>query len=521
MTPAERQPTSQQPGRRNGPAATRAAARAAADPNGTERVQTSIFRSAVFIASIFGLYLASAMLLPAVVDLYYGKADWQVFALSAFFVGGLSLAVALATRSSPPPFSKRFGFVVVNLLWVSLSLAGALPFYLSSLEIGLADAIFEAVSALTTTGSTALTGLDTMPPGILLWRSLLQWMGGIGIVALGLFVLPFLRVGGFTFFRMESSDTSDRPFSRFISFARAMVGIYVAFTVICAVLYGLAGMGSFDAINHAMTTVATGGFSTRDASFGHFDNVRILWIAIVFMTLSSLPFSILILFFMRGRLDTLRDPQIVFFLGNLVVFALALSAYNRIVNDLDFVTAMSHSTFNIVSILTTTGYSSQDYMAWGPFAVAAVFFATFMGGCSGSTTGGIKAYRFVIIFNTIRAGLNRLVYPHGINNVRYGTRTVDADTQRAVFLFISAFLFLWVIGTLGMAAMGYDFLTSASAAITALANVGPGLGSTVGPTGSFAPLNDTAKYLLAFLMLLGRLEVLTVLVIIMPVFWKD
>ncbi|MDZ7875374.1 MAG: TrkH family potassium uptake protein [Rhizobium sp.] len=484
-------------------------------------MNTNLLRSVVYIAALCGLYLSTAMLIPAMVDLYYGDPHWSVFTVSAAMVGGLSVTAAMATRGPPPAFSKRMGFLLVNVLWATFSLVGAIPIYFSELDLTFAQALFESVSAITTTGSTVLAGLDDMAPGLLVWRSLLQWLGGIGIVALGLFVLPFLRVGGVSFFKMESSDIADKPFARIATFTSAFVAIYVAITLICMIAYDIFGMSHFDALNHALTTIATGGFSTHDASFGYFDSYALRGIATFFMTVCSLPFSILIVFFIKGRLDALRDPQILVFLGYLAAFAVSAALYNHLRNGVDLPLALSHSLFNFASILSTTGYASEDYTLWGPFAVAAAYFATFMGGCSGSTAGGIKAYRFVIIFNIIVTGLKRLIYPNAVYSVRYGNQIVDADTQRAVFLFFSAYIFIWVIGSLAMALAGYDFATASSAMITALSNVGPGIGSLIGPAGNFAMMHDPELYILSLAMLLGRLEVLTVMVLLVPMFWRS
>ncbi|MDK1386306.1 TrkH family potassium uptake protein [Sinorhizobium sp. 8-89] len=483
-------------------------------------MNATLFRHAVHIAAILGLYLSAAMLVPALVDLYYGHPDWEIFAVTAFLTGGLSAATFMATRAGPPPFSKKFGFLLVNLLWSVFSVVGAIPLWLSSLDLDFAQALFESVSAVTTTGSTVIVGLDNAPPGLLLWRSLLCWLGGIGIVVLGLFIIPYLRVGGMSFFKMESSDTGDKPFARIASFSRAFLAIYVTITLLCAIGYSVTGMNRFDAINHAMTTVATGGFSTHDASFAYFGSIPLLWTSTFFMTLCSLPFSILIVLVVRGRLDALRDPQITVFLGYLTAFSVAVAVYHRLANGVEFHLALAHSFFNITSLLSTTGYASEDYSLWGPFVVMTAFIATFMGGCSGSTAGGIKAYRFVVLFNAIRSGLNRLVYPNAIYAVRYGNNTVDADTQRAIFLFFITYILLWVFGSLMMGALGYDLVTAVSAVITCLSNVGPGLGSIIGPVGNFSTLDDPELYLLSLMMLLGRLEVLTVLVILTPIFWK-
>lgn len=484
-------------------------------------MNASLLRPAIYIAALCGLYLATAMFLPAMIDLYYGHDDWQVFALSAFMVGGISLMTALATRGPPPVFTKRMGFLLVNLLWVTFSLVGAIPLFLAEYQMSFAQAIFESVSAITTTGSTVLVGLDHMPPGILLWRSLLQWFGGIGIVALGLFVLPFLRVGGMSFFKLESSDTGEKPFARLANFTRAFIGIYVSITLLCAICYAWAGMGRFDALNHALTTVSTAGFSTHDASFGYFDSIPLLWISTVFMTICSLPFSLLIVFVVRRRADSLRDPQIIVFIGYMVVFSVVLAVYHHLVNDVGLGTALAHSFHNISSIVSTTGFASTDYTTWGPFAVALAFFATFMGGCTGSTAGGIKAYRFVVLFNIIGTGLKRLVYPNAVYSVRYGNAVIEPEAQKGIFLFIALYILLWALGSLGMTLLGYDFLTATSSAITALSNVGPGIGPVIGPAGNFSTISDPALYLLSVLMLAGRLEILSVLVLLTPLFWRQ
>ena len=468
-----------------------------------------------------GLYLSGAMLAPAAMDFYFGNPDWQVFAVSAFSVGAVCLASAIANRGANAPFSRRLGFLVVNLLWITLSVTGAIPFYLASLGLDMADALFESVSAVTTTGSTVISGLDSMPPGLLLWRSLLQWIGGIGIVALGLLVLPFLKVGGFTVFKMESSDTSEKPFARFAVFVRAFFAIYIGLTLSCAILYRVLGMSDFDALNHAMTTMATGGFSTHDASFGAFQSPGLIWTATIFMAIAGMPFSVLILFAVRGRLDALRDPQIFAYGGLVLVLSVIIALSLRLTQDESFGMALTHAAFNVVSIVTTTGFASTDYTLWGPLAVVILFMATFLGGCSGSTAGGIKAYRLVIIAGSIRSGLMRLIYPNSVRPVRYGAVAVEPDMQRTVFLFVCAYIGIWALGSIALAATGLDVETAVSGSITALANVGPGIGPVIGPSGNFSSLGDPAKLILVFLMLLGRLEILAVLVLLLPAFWRE
>ncbi len=460
------------------------------------------------------------MLIPAAVDLYYGNKDWRVFAFSALFMGGLAMAVALATHGRPPQVTTRFGFLLVNLLWLTMAIAGAVPFLASSLDMNLADAVFESVSGITTTGSTVINGLDRAPPGLLLWRSLLNFMGGLGVIALGLFLLPFLNIGGVSYFKIESSDIEDRPFERFHTFAISMIGIYTGLVLVCAIAYAAAGMNGFDSVNHAMSTLATGGMSTHDTSFARYaDRPAILWISTLFMFIGGLPFSIMILFVVRGRTDALRDPQIRVFAGYCLAFTLLVAVYLRVDKDMPFFYALTHSAFNFMSIITTTGYASDDYTLWGPFAVACLFVATFLGGCSGSTTGGIKAYRFLVLFELMANGLRRLIYPNTVLPVRYGDRTIDADMQRGVVLFIAAFFVLWAITIILLAATGLDLITAMTGGLTALTNVGPGMGEIIGPVGNFSTLPDTAKWILSAAMLLGRLEILAVLVIFTPTFW--
>ena len=338
---------------------------------------------------------------------------------------------------------------------------------------------------------------------------------------MGLLVLPFLKVGGFTVFKIESSDTSEKPFARFAVFVRAFFAIYIGLTVICAILYRVLGMSDFDAVNHAMTTLATGGFSTHDASFGAFQSPALIWTGTIFMAIAGLPFSVLILFAVRGRLDALRDPQIFAYGGLLLILSIIIALSLRLSQDESFGMALTHSAFNVVSIVTTTGFASTDYTLWGPLAVTILFMATFLGGCSGSTSGGIKAYRLVIIASSIRSGLMRLIYPNSVRPVRYGSVAVEPDMQRTVFLFVCAYVGIWALGSIALAATGLDVETAISGSITALANVGPGIGSVIGPAGNFAPLGDPAKLILIFLMLLGRLEILAVLVLLMPAFWRE
>lgn len=479
-------------------------------------------RSTAFVCALFSGYLAAFMIIPALFDLVRGSSEWRVFAASALLVGGLAAAVGLATHSRAAlPISARFGFLLVNTVWVTMAIGGAIPFMGAPTHLTFTDAVFESVSALTTTGSTVVGGLDALPPGILFWRSFLQWIGGIGVIALGLFILPLLKVGGVSYLRIESSGTDERPFNRLATYTKTLLSLYVLMTLMCAVLYAFAGMSGFDAINHAMTTLSTGGFSTHDSSFGFFaEKPQVLWVGTVFMFFGALPFSILILLTLRGRLDALKDPQIKVFAGYCTTFIVGVAIYWTITAGTPFPHALTHSAFNFMSIITTTGYASGDYSLWGPFVVACAFMATFLGGCSGSTSGGIKAYRFLVMYKILTAGMRRLIYRHSVSTLRYGDRPIGTDVQAAVLLFVVSFFVLWAVLILMLSATGLDFVTASTGALTALTNVGPGLGTVIGPVGNFATLPDAAKWVLSFAMLLGRLEILAVLVLLSPAFWR-
>jgi len=484
-------------------------------------MNANMLRSAMHVSAIFAFYLATMMLIPGLVDLYYGNEDWKVFASSAAMIGGLSALIAVATRAGPPVVSTRFTFLVVNMLWLTFCAAASVPFMFATIEMSLADAVFEGVSGATTTGSTVLSGLDTMPPGILLWRSMLQWIGGLGVIVLGLFILPFLKIGGASFFRIESSDRYDRPFARFSTYAYSVVGIYAALTVLCAALYAWSGMSAFDAVNHAMTTLASGGFSTHDRSFGFFASPWTHWIAIVFMIIAALPFTALILLALRARFDAFRDNQVLVFLGYTLFLAILLSMQLDLSETIEFREGFTKAVFSVVSIVTTTGYAVDNYMEWNSFTVALILVATVLGGCAGSTSGGIKATRWIILFGVIKRSLETFIYPHAIRTVRSGSVSVPDQQQYVTMMYFGTFFMLVGIGTVLVALTGVDLVTAFSGALTALSNVGPGLGEVIGPAGNFGALDDSAKWILSFGMLLGRLELFTMLVLLSPAFWRD
>lgn len=474
----------------------------------------------VFILGHLLCGLGAAMLVPAFVDAAVDNADWQAFVWAGAVTAFIGGAMILTSKGVHRPLSRSQGFILTFLAWSIIAAFGALPFLFAELPIGIADAYFEAMSGLTTTGSTVLTGLDNAPPGILLWRSMLQWLGGIGIVVMAIALLPFLRVGGMQLFQMESSDKSDKVMPQIKRITLFMCQVYLAMTVLCALSLWVAGMSGFEAVNHAMTTVSTGGYSTSDDSIGHFKSPTIEWIVTVFMVLGALPFILFLKTVLGDRWALVRDPQVQGLVFVIAISSAAIALWLSRTTGLPFADAIRHTAFNITSVVTTTGFASVDYGTWGPMVTGAFFLLTFVGGCTGSTSGGIKVFRFQILVLALRVYALRLFHPHRAFTPSFGGRPVSFDIMHAVVLFLAVYLVSVGIIGFALAAMGLDFVTAFSGAATALGNVGPGLGATIGPAGNFATLPEGAKWVLTFAMLLGRLELFTVLVLLSPDFWR-
>lgn len=477
------------------------------------------FRPVLNVLGFLYVGLATAMLIPAIVDVAQKNADWQAFVFSALLTGLFGMLLSLAVGGSlREGLDTRQTFILTTLSWATLPAFGALPFLW--LGIGYADAVFEAVSGFTTTGSTVLSGLDGLPPGLLVWRSMLQWMGGVGIIVMAIVLLPFLRIGGMQLFQSESSDRSEKIVSRSVELIRLIGLAYLFLTVLCIAAYLATGMELFDAFNHALTTIATGGYSTHDESFGYFKNPASGWVAVVFMIIGALPF-VLIIQALRGHpLQLWRDPQVRALLGFLVLVSLTLTVYLGINMRFPFEEALLRATFNVVSIVTGTGYALGDFSQWGAPVVGIAFLLMFVGGCTGSTTGGIKIFRFLVFFGTVRAHLRRMVRPHRIMSEEYAGTRLTPELSFSVLAFLVVYMGSVGIITVALSFFDLDLVTAISAAATSVGNVGPGLGPVIGPAGHFAPLPDGAKWLLSFAMLVGRLELFTVLVLLDPDFWS-
>jgi trk system potassium uptake protein len=472
------------------------------------------------VLSVLWLVLAAFMAVPWLVLVIEEEPDARAFAQSIGIVLGAVALSWLATLRVEIALKPWQMFLVTTLSWVSISTLASLPLVLGAPQLSFTNAVFESVSAITTTGSTVLEGIENLSDGLKLWRGMMQWLGGIGIIVMGIAILPFLKVGGMRLFHTESSDWSEKVMPRTGGIAKATLSIYVGFTLVAMLAYWLGGMAPLDAVVHAMTSLATGGFANSDASFGAYaDRPHLLWMGSLFMLMGALPFVLYIRFLRGARMALWRDQQVQGLLVLLLVVILCLTGWRMWLGTPPF-EALTHVAFNVISVVTTTGYASDDYSRWGALAIVAFFYLTFVGGCSGSTSGGMKIFRFQIASILLRNQLRYLIHSSGIFPTRYNGQPITDDITRGVVAF-SFFFFLTIAGlALGLAMMGLDLVTALSGAATAVANVGPGLGDTIGPAGNFAPLPDAAKWLLCVGMLLGRLEILTVLVLLTPMFWR-
>ncbi|MEM9795301.1 MAG: TrkH family potassium uptake protein [Pseudomonadota bacterium] len=472
-----------------------------------------------YVIGLLLMVLGAAMVLPMLADLIDGNDHWPVFLESAILtlLSGtcLSLATANAVRDR---LSLQQTFLLTTLVWVALPIFAALPFVIGATGASYTDALFEAMSGLTTTGSTVFSGLEELPPGILLWRALLQWFGGIGVIVMAMVFLPELRVGGMQIFKSEAFDTMGKVLPRAAEIASQISTIYIGFTVACALAYSAAGMAPFDAICHAMTTVSTGGFANYDASFAAFAGGR-EYIAAFFMLAAALPFVLYVQLANGEARPIWRDPQVRAFLITVAVLVTMVATVLIGGQGTGAELAVRKALFNVTSIITGTGYASADYMTWGGFAVALFFFIGLIGGCAGSTSCSIKVFRYQILLATVKAQIRRIHSPNGIFRPRYDGRTVTDDVLSSVMAFFVLFVVTLGVFAVAIAMTGEDVITSISGAATAVANVGPGLGDKIGPAGNFADVNDTAKWLLTIAMLVGRLELMAVYVLFTRRFW--
>ena len=477
-------------------------------------------RPVLFVVGVLLTTLGIFMFVPAMADATVNNHDWRVFMAAAFFTLFVGVTLGLMNHGGSMRLNVRQTFLLTTVVWVVMAAFAALPFAFAELELTYTDAFFESMSGLTTTGSTVIVGLDGAPPGILLWRALLQWLGGIGIIVMAIAILPMLGVGGMQLFRTESSDQSEKALPRATQMSAVIAVIYFMLTLAAAIAYWSAGMTPFQAVCHAMTTIATAGFSTSDASLGHFQSPAIEWTATGFMIIGSMPFLLYFQFVIGRRGALWRDAQVRWFLALLAVTVAIMIGWLWLIRDMAPLTALRYAAFNTVSVITGTGYASADYGAWGGFAVTLLLFVMIIGGCSGSTTGGIKVFRFQMLYAMIMVQIRRLLQPHGVFVAQYNRKPIPDPVADAVMSFFFLFGLTYGLVAVLLAALGLDFITVMSGTASALANVGPGLGDIIGPAGTYAPLPDAAKWLLSITMLLGRLEFFTILALFTARFWQ-
>lgn len=476
------------------------------------------------IAAILGVMLAilgTTMMIPALVDIVAGENGFIVFASTALITVFVGFSLWLAGRSGEAvKLGLRQAFVLTTMSWVLLSAFAALPFMWAETSLSFTDAYFEAMSGLTTTGATVISDLQERSSGILIWRAFLHWYGGIGIIVTAIALLPMMQIGGMQLFRAESSEKTEKSLPRAGEMAKGILKVYLLLTIACVLAYLVCGMDMFDAVAFGLSTISTGGFSPYDDSIGHFDSAAIEYTAIVFMLAGSLPFLLYIRMLAGDFQRLFRNPEVRLFLGMVVIFTL-ISMLQQVRGSIaEGEEAARMALFNVVSILSTTGFVATDYTHWGPSTDALYFVLLFLGGCTGSTTGGMKTFRVAILGSALVQHLKRIVYPNGVFPVMYGGKPIGGDVVASVLSFAFLYLACFIVIAMAINAFGYDMITSFAAAITAVSNAGSGLGEVVGPAQNFASLPDHVIWLLSFGMLLGRLEMFTVLVLFLPSFWR-
>ncbi|MAI07151.1 MAG: potassium transporter TrkH [Alphaproteobacteria bacterium TMED87] len=479
------------------------------------------YRPIFLVLGFMLIILGIGMILPILIDLFFGNSDWIAFVISSLITCFFGIAIVISTNTKIKNLNIRQAFLITVISWVILPLFSSMPFMLSKLSLGFTDAFFESMSGITTTGATVILDLNNTNPGILIWRSILQWLGGLGIIIMAFTILPVLKVGGMQMFRIEGFETQEKLIPRATEVAKNLFFIFSALTILWIFLYFISGMGLLDATIHAMTTIATGGYSSYNSSIGYFESFSIDLIAILGMLVGSIPFLLYIQCFRGKPLILFRDSQVQLFLSIVVFFVLLITIYLYWTETYTLLNSLRYSAFNVISVITGTGYATTNFSNWGNFVLIVLFFLMFVGGCAGSTTCGIKIFRFQVLFEISRAQLKQLLQPHAIYTPHFKNKSLDEEIASSVMGFFYLYLLTVCILATLLALLGLDFLTALSGAASAVSNVGPGLGSIIGPSGNYNSVPDLGKWLLSLGMLLGRLELFTVFVLILPRFWND
>lgn len=454
---------------------------------------------------------------------YFGEVNHLTFGLPSALAAVIGALLLYFGRHAENRMGRRDGFLIVSLTWVVFSLVGMLPFIVSGYQPRVAAAFFETMSGFTTTGATAFTDIDALPHSILLWRSITHWIGGMGIVFFTIAVLPNMGGGDVKLFSAEATGLKiGKLHPRISTTARWLWSIYSLLTITCMAAYFFGGMGLFDALCHGLSTIGTGGFSTHTDGIAWFQSPRLQWIATLFMFLASVNSTLLYLFFIKRRVrDVLHDDELRCFLVIFFVAAFSIMGILMYADHLDFATALRSAFFNTASLQSTTGFSDEDFMKWHPTIWLILLLISIIGACAGSTSGGLKSVRVLMVWRLTKAEFKKMLHPHAVLPVRINNTVITSQTARTVFVFFVVYFMLIMLSTFAMVAMGLSLLDAFGLAISSFSNVGPSIGHLIGPLGSWGVLNDAILWINSFLMLAGRLEIFSLLLPLTPAFWRD
>jgi len=480
----------------------------------------SNYKTVFFILGVLQIILGIFMTIPIVVQVVYGEFD-SSFVIASIITLVFGILFTLSNFDYDKQINLHQAFLLTSLSWITIAIFGALPLFFSKLDLSFTNAFFESMSGITTTGSTIITDLEGTPKSILLWRALLQWLGGIGIIVMAITLMPIMNVGGMLLFKVLNTDSTNEilPSSKEISIK--LILIYIILTLLCGFSYKVFGMNIFDSLTHSMTTIATGGFSNYNDSIGHFDNTKIELTAILFIILGSIPFIAYIKFLSGNKKIFLSDSQIKTFI-KLIIFSIIILFCYLLIKDNNFsISNVRSVSFNVISILTGTGYVTKEFDQWGSFPLFYFLILMFIGGCAGSTTCGVKIFRVQILYRFILNQLKKVIYPRGIFVIKYENNHVNDKFLASIISFMYLYVIIFFVLTALLSLTGLDFVTSISGAATSISNVGPGLGSIIGPNGNFYQLPDLSKWILSAGMILGRLELFAILVLFLPSFWRN
>ena len=478
----------------------------------------SNYKTVFFTLGVLQIILGIFMLIPIIVQLFYKELDSSFFGASIVTVI-FGILFFLSNLDHDKKLNLQQAFLLTALSWLSIAVFGSLPFFFSDEGFSFTNAFFESMSGITTTGSTIIPNLENMPKGILFWRAILQWLGGIGIIVMAITLMPIMNVGGMQLFKISNNDSSEKILPKSKEIAMRLIYIYSFLTILCALSYKILGMNYFDSLTHSMTTISTGGFSNYNESIGFFNSLSIEISAMVFIILGSLPFIAYIKFLNGNKSIFVSDIQIKTFFKIILFSIIILSIYLAVNNSTSL--NLRSSSFNIISILTGTGYVNAQFDNWGGFSLFLFLILMFIGGCAGSTTCGVKIFRIQILYLFISNQLKKIIYPKGIFVMKYDKSPIDQKFIGSIISFIYMYLVIFFLLTTLLSLTGLDFITAISGAATSISNVGPGLGSIIGPNGNFSSLPDISKLILATGMILGRLELFAILVLFLPSFWRN